>query len=385
MKRIWMALTLAVLWAAPQSQAQDTPAAAQRRIGADTFVFGGSVRIDQPVTGDLIAAGGSIDVDAPVAGDAVLAGGNLRVTAKVEQSVYAGGGRLILDAPIGRNLRVGGGQVEIGPMAAIGGNVTVGGGQVTLRGPVKGNVTVGGGRVLIDGAVEGNVESYVGGLSLGPNARLAGTLRYRSGDELVRDPAATVAGAVERLGTPGRSAATPAPATAPRDGALDAHTSRGRPSWFWTAGLMAVAALLVAALPVTTMRVADGLRTRLGWSLLWGFIALVCIPVAALILLFTIIGIPVALLALLLYLALLLVGYVSSAIGLGQWVLARLRADAAQRTGWRVAAAMAAVVSLALLGSLPWVGHFVALLAVVAGIGAIALLLAPRQARAAPM
>ena len=383
MKRIWMALTLLVLWAAPQSQAQDTPAATQRRIGDNTFVFGGSVRIDQPVTGDLIAAGGSIDVDAPVAGDAVLAGGNLRVTAKVEQSVYAGGGHLILDAPIGRNLRVGGGQVEIGPMAAIGGNVTVGGGQVTLRGPVKGNVTVGGGRVLIDGAVEGNVESYVGGLSLGPNARLAGTLRYRSGAELVRDPAATVAGAVERLATPGRSVAAPAPA--PRDGGWDADTSRAGPSWFWTAGLMAVAALLVGALPVTTMRVADGLRTRLGWSLLWGFIALVCIPVAALILLFTIIGIPVALLVLLLYLALLLVGYVGSAIGLGQWVLARLRADAAQRTGWRVAAAMAAVVSLALLGSLPWVGHFVALLAVVAGIGAIALLLAPRQTRAAPI
>ena len=376
-------MTLAVLWAAPPLHAQDTPAATQRRIGADTFVFGGSVRIDQPVTGDLIAAGGQVDVDAPVAGDAVLAGGNLRVTAKVEQSVVAGGGRLTLDAPIGRNLRVGGGQVEIGPMATIGGNVTVGGGQVTLRGPVKGNVTVGGGRVLIDGVVEGDVESYAGGLSLGPNARLAGKLRYRSGDALVRDPAATVAGAIERLAMPGRSGAAPAPA--PRDDAWGAHTARGGPSWFWTAGLMAVAALLVAALPVTTMRVADGLRTRLGWSLLWGFIALVCIPVAALILLFTIIGIPVALLALLLYAALLLVGYVGSAIGLGQWALSRLRAGAAQRTGWRVAAAMAAVMLLALLGSLPWVGAFVALLAVVAGIGAIALLLAPRQAKPAPM
>ena len=50
MKRIWMALTLAVLWPTPPLHAQDTPAATQRRIGADTFVFGGSVRIDQPVT-----------------------------------------------------------------------------------------------------------------------------------------------------------------------------------------------------------------------------------------------------------------------------------------------------------------------------------------------
>ena len=369
-----LALALALLAGTPGTQAQDTPAAAARRIGADTFVFGGSVRIDQPVTGDLIAAGGNVDVDAPVAGDAMLAGGNLRVTAKVEGSVHAGAGRLILDAPIGRSVRVGGGQVEIGPLAAIGGNVTVGGGQVTLRAPVKGNVTVGGGRVLIDGVVEGDVVSYAGRVALGPNARLGGTLRYRSGDELVRDPAATVAGAVERLATPGQRATAPAP----RDSGWGVHAPRAGPAWLWTAGLMAIAALLVAALPVTSMRVAEGLRTRLGWSLLWGFVALVCIPVAALILLISIIGIPVALLALLLYLALLLVGYVGSAIGLGQWALARLRPDAAQRTGWRIGAAMAAVLLLALLGSVPFVGGLVALLAVVGGIGAIILLMAPR-------
>jgi cytoskeletal protein CcmA (bactofilin family) len=376
-----MILALCALVLSPALQAQEAPPAKERRIGSDSFVFGGSVRIDQPVAGDLIAAGGNVDVDAPVAGDAMLAGGNLRVTAKVEGSVQAGGGRLILDAPVGRNVRVGGGQVDVGPMAAIGGNVTVGGGQVTLRGPVKGNVTVGGGRVTIDAAVEGDVESYAGRLTLGPNARLAGKLRYRSGDELVRDPAATVAGAIERLPMPGRSASSPTP-SAQRAGDWGEPTERAGPSWFWTAGLMAIAAILVAALPVTSMRVAEGLRTRFGWSLLWGFIALVCLPVAALILLVTIIGIPVALLLVLLYLALLLVGYVGSAIGLGQWALARFKADAAQRNGWRIGAAMLAVVLLALLGSVPFIGGFVAFVAMLAGIGAIALLFAPRKAAA---
>lgn len=369
-------VALCALALAPALQAQDAPAAKERRVGSDTFVFGGSVRIDQPVAGDLIAAGGNVDVDAPVAGDAMLAGGNLRVTAKVEGSVQAGGGRLILDAPIGRNVRVGGGQVDVGPMATVGGNVTVGGGQVTLRGPVKGNVTVGGGRVMIDAAVEGDVESYAGRLTLGPNARLAGKLRYRSGDELVRDPAATVAGAIERLALPGRSASSPSA----REHGWGGHRERAGPSWLWTAGLMAIAAILVAALPVTSMRVAEGLRTRFGWSLLWGFIALVCIPVAALILLISIIGIPLALLLVLLYFALLLVGYVGSAIGLGQWALARFKADAAQRSGWRIGAAVAAVLLLALLGSVPFIGGFVALVAMLAGIGAIALLFAPRKA-----
>jgi hypothetical protein len=137
--------------------------------------------------------------------------------------------------------------------------------------------------------------------------------------------------------------------------------------------------LLVGASPVTSQRVAEALRRRPGWSLLLGFIALVCVPVAALILLISIVGIPLALLVVLLYLALLLVGYVASGIALGQWALARWKAEAASRTGWRIAAAMAAVLLLALLGSVPFIGGFVALLAMLAGIGAIALMFGPRQ------
>ena len=373
-RRFSMFVAMFVLAASPGLQAQDAKPATERHVGSDTFVFGGSVRIDKPVPGDLIAAGGNVDVDAPVAGDAMLAGGNLRVTAKVEHSVLAGGGRLILDAPIGRNLRVGGGQVDVGPMAAIGGNVMVGGGQVSLRGPVKGSVAVGGGRVLIDGPVDGDVVSNAGRLTLGPNARLAGKLSYRSNDELERDPAAQVAGAIEHLSMPGRSAARE------RERDWGDRAQHAGPSWLWTLGLMAIAALLVATLPVTTQRVAEALRARFGWSLLWGFIALVCIPVAALILLVSIVGIPLALLLLLLYFALLLVGYVGSGIALGHWALARFKADAAARTGWRIAAAMAAVLLLALLGSVPFFGGIVAMLAVLAGMGAIALLLAPRKA-----
>lgn len=342
---------------------------------SDTFVAGGSVRLDKPVPGDLFAAGGNVDVDAPVGGDAVLMGGNLRVTAKVEQDLYAGGGRVILDAPIGHNLRVGGGQVDVGPLAEVGGNVSVGGGQVTLRGPVKGTLHVAGGRVLIDGPVAGDVVATAGHLSLGPNARLAGALRYRSKDELERDPAAQVAGAVERLALPGRGETRAQEHGWGREGDERSLGSGG----FWTLGLMVIAAVLVLALPVSSRRVADALQAWPGWSLLWGFVALVCIPVATLILLITIVGIPLALLTLLLYGVLLLLGYVSSGVALGQWALSRLRPAASARTGWRAASAVVAVAALALLGRVPFVGGLIAFMAVLAGIGAIALMFWPRK------
>jgi cytoskeletal protein CcmA (bactofilin family) len=344
---------------------EQTPRAAQRDIGTDHFAFGGSVRIDKSVAGDLIAAGGNIDVEAPVTGDAVLAGGNVRVSSSVGQNVYAGGGRVFLDGAIGRNLRIGGGQVEVGPKATIAGNVTAGGGQLVLRGPVTGVVQIGGGRVLIDSAVTGDVICTAGQLELGPNARLAGKLRYFGRDEIKRDPAAQVAGAIERM-----------PQTA--SAGMPHHERGSRVSaagaWlFWIVGLMVLAAVLLFTLPVSSENVSLTAQTRFGFSVLVGFILLVCVPVAALILLISIIGIPLALLVLLLYPALLLVGYVASGMAAGGWALARFKADAAGRTGWRIASAMLAVLLLALVARIPFIGGFVAFVAVLAGVGAIAL------------
>lgn len=375
----WIAC-VALLAVAASPGAADSEVAAHD-LGNDHFVFGCPVRVDKPVGGDLIAAGCSIDVDAPVAGDAVAAAGNLRISAPVAQNVYSAAGRLVIDAAVGRNLRIAGGQVELGAKGSVAGNVTAAGGQVLLRGPVKGAVSVSGGRVTIDAPVDGDVESNAGRLTLGPNARIGGALRYRSSEGLERDPAAQVRGAVERLPTPVLGGASAAGAGNVREHARERWIGLG---WFWTLGLMALAAALVAALPVSSRRVAEAWRARFGWSLLWGFVALVCIPAAALILLISVVGIPIGLLAILLYGALLLVGYVASGIALGQWGLSRWRAEALERKGWRIGSALAAVLVLALLGSVPFIGGFVALVAIVAGIGAIVQLLTTPKPSTAP-
>jgi hypothetical protein len=341
----------------------------------DQYIAGGSVRVDKPVAGDLIAAGGNVDVEAAVDGDVVMAGGNLRVSAAVGQSLHAVGGRLLLEGAVGRNLRVAAGQVDVSAKASVGRNLTVGGGQVSVRGPVKGSVMVGGGSVTIDSVVDGDVSSTAGRLTLGPNARIGGALRYRSKEDLTRDPAAQVAGVVERLPVPGRSESGRS-ASGPRSGWDDNHHERmerwgGGIGWFWAIGLMALAAVLVSAWPAATQRMATTWRQRWGGSVLWGFVVVVCLPVAAVLMMVTIIGMPIALLTVLLFFALLLLGYAASGIALGEWALVRWRSPNAQQTGWRMASAALALLALALLSALPWVGWWVAVLAMLAGVGAI--------------
>jgi cytoskeletal protein CcmA (bactofilin family) len=347
---------------------------AQARLGGDVFVAGGALTVRDPVAGDLFAAGGSTDVDAAVSGDVLAAGGKVRLGADVGQSVYAAAGQLTVNGKVGRNARVAGGQFELGPKAEVLGNLSVAGGQVRLLGAVRGHVQAAGGRLLIDGTIGGDVLATTGHVELGPNARIAGKLRYHGSEAVQQDPSAQVAGGIESWasGWGSERGAAPSPP----------HPARAmRPAigWPWTIGLVLLAAVLLAALPVFYDRVARTLQERPGLSLLLGFVWLVCAPVALLLLLITVIGIPLALLGAALYVALLPLAYVSTAIALGDWALRTWRVAVAAQWAWRLAAAAIVLILLAQAARVPWLGGLVTTLALLAGLGALALQLRRRS------
>ena len=329
-------------------------------VGNDRFAAGGSVQVMQAVEGDLIAAGGNVRVSTSVKGDAVMAGGHLDLDGDVAQGIYAAGGEVRINGAIARNARLAGGQVELGPRGHIDGNLTVAGGDITIGGGVKGYVQAAGGRVLLDAPVGGNVVVRAGHLTLGPNARIEGSVRYR-GSDLVRDPAAQIAGGVDVADfsrhRPGERAA--------RGLAYGA--------WIWTAGLMVLAALLAGALPRISQRFAPAVALHPGLTVLLGFVALVAFPAAALVFMITIIGIPLGLLTLLAWLMLLLVGYVAAAVALGDSALNLWKSPAAGGTAARAGAAILAVLVLAALARIPFVGGFVAFATLVVGLGAVLL------------
>ncbi len=364
----WAWLGLVIVVAVGVAHAQD--GAAQREFGGDRFVAAGAPTVSEPVKGDLFIAGGSIDVDAPVDGDVVVAGGRARLGDEVTQSVYAAGGQITLNGKIGRNVRAAGGRIEVGRQAQIGGNLTMVGGQLRLRGGVAGYVQVGAGSVLIDAPVTGDVSVTAGRVELGPRARIGGKLRVRSRDELKQAPEAQVLGGIERQAFPPRRE---------RAGErLGPHGERiaSAGGWIWTVGLMLVGVVLVAMLPRFFGGVAQALREQPAWAAGIGFIVLICTPVAALVLLMTIVGAPLALLLVPLYLALLLIGYVSAGIALGDWALARWSAEpgtAVAPKGKRALAVALAVLAVALAARLPWVGGWIAFAALLLGLGALAM------------
>lgn len=368
-RRTLLAASAVVLLALAQAFAvadDDRHETATQVLGSDQFVAGGEVTVDRPVAGDLVASGGQIDIDAAVAGDALVFGGQVRLSGDVGGSYIGAGGQTMIDGRVGRNLRVVGGRVELGPRAEVAGNVAVGGGQLRLRGAVRGQVLAGGGRVLIDGPVDGDVVVGGGEVELGPNARIAGQLRYRSGEPLRQDPQAQVAGGIERL-------PLPAGHEAPAEGGAFMGAAAALAGLLWTLGLVALAGLLIGVMPGFSGTVSRTLRERPGASLLLGFVVLVCAPVAAVLLFVTVIGVPLGLVALAAYGALLPLAYVAAAVALGDWALQRWQPQRAGRGAMRFVAAALVLLALSLLGWIPLLGGLIGLAALLAGLGALLL------------
>ena len=301
-------------------------------------------------------------------GEAIRFGSKVEISEPVHGPLVIAAGHVVVNAPVEGNVRLAGGRVDV--TGTVDGDASLAGGSISVTGAVKRNVHAAGGHVLIDAPVGGNVSVAGGRLELGPNARIAGKLKFFGG-EMQRDPAAQVVGAVEHV-----RGSNPH-----REYTVGERFLRG---WVWTMGLMLLAAIIAGALPGTSARMAQELRERPWMTLLLGLIALTSIPVAVVLVMITVIGIPIGILGLLGYAVLLLIGYVWLSVVLGGLLLERVKPETAARTAWRVGAAVVTMLAIALLSKVPFAGGFVRLAVLACGVGMIVAVIY-RRTRAEPI
>jgi hypothetical protein len=339
-------------------------------VGEDYLAAAGELQLGQVVPGDALLAGGRIDSDAAIGGDATVAGAQVTLRATVGEDLYAAGGQVEIDAFIGGDARVAGGRVTLAPETRIEGDVAVAGGTVAALGSIGRYLSVAGGDVEIGGEIGGDVSVYARRLTVLPGTRIAGTLHYRTAEAPQVAPDVFIGGGVFE-----------APVEGETDGvererpAWDAGEAAGNAGWVWWLGLFVLGALLVlgtARFSVATSRALAG-RPWLGMGV--GALVLVCMPAIIVALVLTLIGIPVALLLLLVYLAMLLAAYVIGALYLGDRLLVRWRPGSAPGRLLRLGVFVLVLLALAMLGGVPWIGDLVRFAVLLLGLGAIALVL----------
>lgn len=333
-------------------------------VGADRYFAGGRVELDKPGAGDAIAAGGTVSLGSDVAGDAVLAGGTVDVRARVGQDLYAAGGSLRVDAAVAESARLVGGDVSVGRAARFGGDSAVAGGKVRFEGAAASALYLAGGTVRFDGEAAGDVVIAGREVEVGPQARIAGAL-------LVRSPAPPRVAEGARIAGGVRHEVVEAPRVP--EGAVE--VLGGILFLAWVLGLLLLGVLGVALFPDLSRRAAAGVTERPLASAGLGFSLLVGIPIGAILLMVTVIGIPIGLIALAVYFPLLLLGYLAGVVAAGDALLARVRPGAAGLRP-RALAYVAALVALALVARIPWIGPWIGFAVLLLGLGSLMLALA---------
>lgn len=332
------------------------PVASERgvaRIGDDLVGAHGELEIADSVPGDVMVAGGVIRFTGVVGGDYLGAGGQQIVAGRVGGSVRAAGGHVELAADVGRNATIAASEIEVGETGAISGNGYLAGSAVRLEGRVGRALEVRAGDVVIDGAVGGDATIEAGWLHIGPQATIEGDLTYRvRRDRLTIDPRARIAG---------RTIALP-----PQPRSRLPETLRA----VWLIGFLVAGAALVLLFPGTVESAAAALGRKPGASIGWGFVWLIGVPIAAVILAITVIGVPLALVLAALYLVSLYLARAVPAVLVGRLVL-RERVGAGRRATLLAFLVGGTIISLAEL--IPFLGPAVLVVTTIIGLGALGL------------
>ena len=347
--------------AAAEVRSGDNPSVpAGETVNDDLYLFGGDVTIAGTVNGDAVVASGTLKVPGRVNGNLNVAAGELDIAGSVQRSVRVAAGTVTITGDIAGDLVITGGTVTIETTGAVGGDVLVAGGDVKIRGPVDGDVRGKVSNLQISEEIGGDVRVTVSTLDLQTGARIDGDLKYTSADPADIATGVTVTGTRTHTEssqfTPGN----------------DIRSFLFSPIFRLLVALF-TGLVLILLLPRAAAIVADGIRKAPASTFVVGLIMLFVVPVVAVILLFTVIGIPVSIMLWVSYAILLYLSQIFLGLALGRLILPKSW-DMNGR-GYNLLAMTLGVVFLAALRIIPvpYLSTVIAALTAIFGLGAIVI------------
>lgn len=292
------------------------------------------------------------------------------VTVDADESV---GGELIVT---GANLNLGGdfreGLKAFGANVAVTGKVKeellVAGANVNLSGIFNDEVKAFGANVVLAGTFDKDVQVAAARVILAPTAVVKGDLDYTAA-VLDRQPGSRVLGKLERK------------TEAFETEKVEHWREKGRKVGlaagiiFWvvsTAGLILVGVLVKALFSSTSERAVSLISDSPWASLGVGLVFLVVVPVALIIAMITVVGIPAAIIAGLLYMVFVYVSRVFIGVWIGRKVMGVFKRGQVSSFFWPL---IMGIVILGLIGLIPFLGWLFRVFCLLMGLGALWLAL----------
>ena len=331
------------------------------QVNGDAYAFAQTVTLTGTVERDLIAAGQNVTIDGVVRGDLRVAAQNVTINGRVEGNVTSFGQ-----------------VVALGPRGTVAGSVAGAAQDFNLRGPVTRGVSVAAETLQLGSTVGRDVAAHVERLLVEPDARIAGRLDYTS-DSQMTVPPEVAAGGVQFHQSERQERRRER--DGPPFGGLGIVLSLA-----WLCGSLVAGVLLVHFLPGFAAGSAAQVREHPLPSFGVGVLALFVIPVAALLVAITLVGLPLAFVAFLGYLLGLFVGWLLLGLAVGALLVDLVR----RRAGTRVAGVdpkwlvVLGLVVLYVVTHVPLLGGLLAFVGTCIGVGALLRQLAALRERRAP-
>lgn len=364
MKKFYFLLTLPLFLLLPlASQAYVIKSSEFVYVGKDEIVEGNlyfqakSVTIEGQILGDVIGVSSNLQINGHVKGDVITASQNINVSGKIDGNLRAVSNTINIAGMIGKNINFVGESFIMSERASVGQDILLLSINSELNGLTRGNVHGMSGNTLIRGEIEKNVnlkidrtkrKNYFNVLKIEKSAVIGGALNYQGGNDAVIETD-NIAGEINKK--------------EPQKSPFKIPSS--------TKFLYSVVTAFLTFLILNTLfkkqinrlkefSIRENYKTTGP-----GAIILFLTPFAIILAMMTVVGIPLALITLVLWLILLFFSKIIVALALGDYIFKLIKKE---RLPWQIKS-LAGITLAWLLFALPYIGWLFSFVATLIGLG----------------
>jgi hypothetical protein len=255
----------------------------------DFFATGNSVEISGVVNGDVYLFAEQAIIDGVVNGDLLACAGALDISGKVAHNCRLLGGQVLISGEVGKNVTVIAGNLQLLSSAALGGNLVATAGNVELSSKIGSDATVFASNLRVSSQIGNDLQCYVGRMRVTSKAAIGGNLEYRSNAPAWIEAGATVCGTttyhpsfVHKL----------VKGTWIQSLLVGSKVVAILMNFIYT---FVIGVILIKVFPKNLESALHELKKHPLKSLSYGLMLLILLPLACLLMLMTILGIPFAL------------------------------------------------------------------------------------------
>jgi len=174
----------------------------QQSVEGDYYVSVGPVGrtvMSGNVSEDMYAVGASVTVNGEVGSDLSILAGDVQIHAPIADDVRVLGGEVTIAEDVGGDVFVLAGTLSVLSTATIAGDIFFFGGDLVIDGDIQGSVLGKAQSVVVNAEVGGDFDMKApAGVTFGDGARIAGSVRYTSYIPLSRSAGAEIVGEIQK-------------------------------------------------------------------------------------------------------------------------------------------------------------------------------------------